>query len=96
MIIYQVTLQIDPDCETDWLTYMKNEHIPDVMETGLMLSFQMQRSMSRKFTYVIRYEMKSMTQYDAYQSIHAKELQADHSSKFEGKFTASRELLELI
>jgi len=43
MIIYSVTVTISKDAESDWLKWMKNVHIPDVIRTGYFLSWQMQK-----------------------------------------------------
>ena len=37
MIIYNVTVNIDESIHEEWLLWMKNVHIPDVMETGHFL-----------------------------------------------------------
>ena len=34
MILYNVTVAIDKKVENDWLIWMKNVHIPEVMETN--------------------------------------------------------------
>ena len=38
MILYNVTVGIDPAIEQDWLEWMKTVHIPDVMGTGMFVS----------------------------------------------------------
>jgi hypothetical protein len=37
--IYNVTIVVNPVVETRWLQWMKEEHIPEVMETGMFTSF---------------------------------------------------------
>ena len=37
MIIYNVTISIDKEAETHWLDWMKNTHIPDVMQKVSLL-----------------------------------------------------------
>jgi hypothetical protein len=34
MILYNVTVSIDPAVAEDWLAWMRSTHIPDVMATG--------------------------------------------------------------
>ncbi len=34
MILYNVTVALDPAIETEWLAWMQQEHIPEVMATG--------------------------------------------------------------
>ena len=37
--IYNVTVVVNPVVEERWLKWMREEHIPNVMETGLFSSF---------------------------------------------------------
>ena len=37
MVLYNVTINIDYAVHDEWLDWMKNVHIPDVMNTGLFI-----------------------------------------------------------
>ena len=37
MILYNITVSIDYDVHQEWLIWMKEVHIPDVLSTGLFL-----------------------------------------------------------
>ena len=37
MILYNVTVKIDSEVHEEWLKWMLEVHIPEVMETGLFL-----------------------------------------------------------
>ena len=37
MILYNITVSIDYNVHQEWLIWMKEVHIPDVMSTGLFL-----------------------------------------------------------
>lgn len=43
MIIYNVTINIQEDIHDQWLLWMNNEHIPEVMATGKFLSARLVR-----------------------------------------------------
>ena len=45
MIIYNVTVSIDQSIHEDWLQWMKEIHIPEVMETGFFLENKVCRLM---------------------------------------------------
>ena len=34
MIIYNVTIKLDPEIHEDWLSWMRRHHIPEVLATG--------------------------------------------------------------
>jgi Domain of unknown function (DUF4286) len=41
MFLYNVTIGIDKDVEQEMLVWMKAEHIPKIMETGMFVEFKM-------------------------------------------------------
>ena len=99
MLIYNVTVQLDQEIVEDWLVWMKATHIPDVMNTGMFVSYQLLRLMDENpdvTTYAVQYHCLGMDQLREYQSTFAPALQADHKSRYEGRFVAFRTLLERV
>ena len=100
MIIYNVTISIDKDVENHWLDWMKNTHIPDVMQKELFIDCKiskvLEEAVSGGHTYAIAYSCKNMHNYEKYQNEFAPKLQAEHTNKFAGKFAAYRTLLEVV
>lgn len=99
MIIYNVTISIDESVQFDWLQWMRSAHIPDVMQTGHFLEARISKVHGEEeggVTYAISYVAKSQENLDTYQAQHAPRLQAEHASKFAGKFAAFRTLLTII
>lgn len=99
MIIYSVTVNVEDDIQEDWLKWMKEIHIPAVMDTGLFLDNTLLRVISHKpeetgTTYNIQYSCSTMKELHQYQAKHALALQKEHSNRYEGKFVAFRTLLE--
>ena len=41
MILYNVTLKVDPQIHEEWKQWMCEVHIPDVMSTGLFKEYKM-------------------------------------------------------
>ncbi len=98
MYIYNVTVNIEEEAHDEWLAWMKETHIPDVMETGMFISNRMLEVMvegENGRTYSIQYEVKDMETVLLYQQVYAPKLQQDHKDKFEGKFVAFRTMLRL-
>lgn len=99
MIIYNVTVNIDNDVREEWLQWMKEKHIPDVLATGLFTENRMFRVMVEEengTTYSIQYACNSMQDYETYRDQHAPRLQKEHTEKYSGKFAAFRTLLEKV
>lgn len=99
MILYNITINIDYDCHLKWLEWMKDKHIPDVLNTGLFLNAKICRIHAEEqggISYSIQYLLKNKSDYENYQKSHAQRLQKDHNIKFGGKFVAFRTLLEVV
>ncbi|MBK9330953.1 MAG: DUF4286 family protein [Ignavibacteria bacterium] len=99
MILYNVTVSVDESVHTEWLEWMKEKHIPDVIATGLFSEYKFFKILSddpEEKTYSIQYFLNSMDDYDTYQKKYAPALQAEHAGKFGDKFVAFRTLLESV
>tara|TARA_B110000046_G_scaffold173759_1_gene196673 strand:+ start:24015 stop:24320 length:306 start_codon:yes stop_codon:yes gene_type:complete len=99
MIVYSVTVNIDNSIHKDWLAWIKNKHIPDVMATGYFSEHRMLKVISRQddeegISYNIQYTCASMADLHQYQVQKAPALQKEHQNRYEGKFAAFRTLLE--
>ena len=63
MILYNVTINIDYDVHDEWLDWMKNKHIPDVLKTGLFIENKICRILAEEDggkSYSIQYFLKNM------------------------------------
>jgi hypothetical protein len=99
MILYNVTVSIDQSVHQEWLAWMRSEHIPKVMETGCFLESRISRIHGEEeggITFSVMYLCSSEQVYDDYQEKYAPSLQADHASKYGGKFVAFRTTLSVI
>ncbi len=100
MILYNVTVKIMTPFREDWETWMRQTHIPDVMNTGLFTAYKMSRILGEDekqgVTFAIQYLSPSMEKFREYQDKHAKKLQADHTEKYRDKYVAFRTIMEVI
>src|SRR5690606_8891486 len=100
MILYNVTVSLtDNTIEAKWVEWMQQEHLPDVMQTGLFTDCRFLKVLNEVdsgHTYSVQYTCQSMEDYNAYKSEHAERLQADTNLRFGGKFVAFRTLLEYV
>lgn len=100
MIIYNVTIIIDQSVHDEWLNWMKEVHIPEVMKTGKFLNNKICRLIDAEeeggLTYAIQYTAESLMKYEEYVKNHADELQKEHTEKYAGKFGAFRTLLKVV
>jgi len=99
-IFYNVTVVVEHDIHDDWLKWMKEKHIPDVMETGKFLESKICKLLgvdeSQGITYSCQYIAPDMKTFEEYQSNHATALRKDHKDRYEeGKVVAFRSLMEI-
>ncbi len=98
MILYSVTINVEDSIHDEWVKWMQQEHIPEVMETECFGSAEMFRIVSPEpeegTTYCIQYMAGDISDYERYQIEHAAILQTKHKDKFGKKFTAVRTVME--
>ncbi len=99
MILYNVTVSIDPSVSEEWLSWMRTTHIPEVMATGCFVESRLSRVQGEEeggVTFAITYLSPNQALLDEYQLKHAPLLQKSHSEKYIGKFAAFRTFLHVI
>lgn len=100
MIIYNVTIKVENDIADAWLQWMKNEHMADVLGTGLFTDARLCRLLDQDelegLTYVAQYFCESIKEYNAYIDNHALEMREKGFLKFGGKFAAFRTVMEVV
>lgn len=98
MILYNVTINIDSAVEAEWLAWMQNVHVPEVMATGLPVASKVMRLLTEidngGATYAFQYSFRTMDDYLTYQNDHSPALQAKVAQRYKDKFVAFRTLLE--
>lgn len=98
MYIYNVTVNIEADVHDEWLKWMKEVHIPDVLSTGLFLDNRLCQVMVEEeqgITYSIQYRVRDLETLELYREVYAPKLQAEHGAKFQNKFVAFRTILRI-
>ena len=99
MIIYNVTVSIDADVSEEWVKWMQDVHIPEVMNTGKFMESRMSRILAEEeggIAYSIQYLCKDMETLEKYQEENAPELQRKHNALYADKAVAFRTLLDVI
>lgn len=100
MLLYNVTVKIDRAIAADWLQWMQEVHIPDVMMTNQFVEFRLLRILGDVeddgVTYAVQYLCESIEKFREYQDQHAHKLQAEHSKRYENKYVAFRTLMEMV
>jgi hypothetical protein len=96
MITYRVTVAIPTHILDEWLSWMLEHHIPDVVATGCFCGHHIRRVLDtahENTTIVIDYQAASLDAYHTYASTHAPALQQQHTNRYGALVTASRQIL---
>lgn len=100
MILYNVTVNVDRSVATEWLQWMKEVHIPEVMATGLFDHYRLMKLHNEVEgegdTFAIMYYLPSLDHYNTYELNHASALREKHTARYKDKFVAFRSLLEEV
>lgn len=87
MLTYEITATVRPDLCDAYERYMRERHIPDLMQTGAFVAASFGRSAAGR--YRIRYEAKTRQALDTYLAKHAPRLR----QHFTGTFPSGIELV---
>ncbi|MBN7809747.1 DUF4286 family protein [Algoriphagus sp. H41] len=100
MILYNITINVTPDIEEDFISWMRDTHIPEVLSTGIFSEHKFFRllheSEDGSTNYCIQYFTNSMEQMMEYEKKHAALLRAKTQERYRDKAVAFRTLLESI
>ncbi len=100
MIIYNVTINIDHSVHDEWLKWMKEVHIPDLMHTGLFIENRILKVLADEdsggITYSFQYTCGTMDDFKKYETLFAPAFREEYNKKYQDKYVAFRTLLEII
>lgn len=100
MILYNVTVNIEKESEAEWVSWMKETHIPDVLATGMFLENRFYKILhdneDGSTNYSVQYFTDSMEKIMKYQENFAARLQEDVNQRFRDRFVVFRTLLETV
>jgi hypothetical protein len=100
MFLYNVTVGNDKDVEQEWLQWMKDEHVPKVMDTGMFFDYKIYRVLHDQeegsVSYSVQYFAHTINHITTYFEKFAPALLEEHRTRFRDKHIAFMTLLEEI
>lgn len=98
MIIYNVTINIDHSIQNEWLQWMQNKHISDVLATGLFNNARFVKVLveDEGATYSVQFFSDSKEKLNDYYKNHAPRLRQEGLELFGDKMLAFRTELEVL
>ena len=100
MIIYNVTIKIANAIHTGWLQWLKEEHIPEVIQTGCFTYATILRLLevddTEGPTYAIQYFAESKGLCNNYMEKHAPTMRQKSFDKWGNQFIAFRSVMQVV
>ena len=100
MYLYNVTVNVDLDIEEEWLQWIKDHHIPAVLESGMFVDNQLYRLLHDPHndgsTYSIQFFARSIDHIDTYLTKFAPTLMEKHNERYRNKHVAFQTVLEFV
>jgi hypothetical protein len=100
MIIYNITTKVSHHISSAWLQWQRDEHIPEILRTGLFTEHRLFRLLEQDDaegnTYVIQFAANTMNDYRQYISTYAPVLRKKAFEKWGNRFISFRSVLEVM
>ena len=100
MFVYNITIKISPEIESEWIKWQQEEHIPEVMSSKLFSDNKFFRLLeldeSDVITYVVQYFASSRENYNQYIKTFAPQLRKKAFEKWGDRFIAHLTIMELV
>jgi hypothetical protein len=100
MVIYNITIQVEIPIAEDWLSWLKEEHIPEVLQTGCFVKHQLVKLMdadeSESITYAVQYYAENKMQLDLYLEQYAAALRQKGIDLWGNRFITFRTIMEVV
>jgi heme-degrading monooxygenase HmoA len=98
-VFYELTIEVDPSSEQDWLDWYRRVHVLDVLrQPGFARAtfYHVETNSDEWARYIVSYEVESREALEAYFRGEAvQQLRADHYARFGGVTRASRQVRSL-
>ncbi|QYJ69197.1 DUF4286 family protein [Flavobacterium litorale] len=100
MIIYNVTINIDDTVHNQWVQWMTEKHIPEMLQLGKFTAAKMVKVLIEEemggTTYSVQYTTESMDMLQRYYNEDAPKMREEGLKLFADKMVAFRTELEVV
>ena len=100
MIIYNVTIKVEHAIASEWLTWLKEEHIPEIIATGCFtkatILHLIETDDSEGTTYAVQYHALTKVMYNQYIEQFADNMRKKGADKWGNRFIAFRTVMEVV
>lgn len=99
-VIYNVTIKVEQAIAGEWLNWLRDEHIPDIIGTGCFTHATILQLLevdnTEGPTYAVQYHAASKEQYNRYIETFSDEMRKKGTDKWGGRFIAFRSVMQVV
>ena len=100
MIIYNVTIKVERSIAANWLAWLKEEHIPDIIGTGCFthasILMLLEVDDTEGPTYAVQYHAESDVLYNLYIEKFSDNMRKKGTDKWGNQFIAFRTVMQVV
>jgi hypothetical protein len=100
MILYNVTIKVHNSIQQDWLVWLKEEHVKDILATECFTHYKILQLLevdnSEGPTYAVQYFAESKSLYNRYIEKYAEKMRNKTYEKWGDKFIAFRTVMQIV
>ncbi|MCM5664245.1 DUF4286 family protein [Galbibacter mesophilus] len=100
MYIYNVTINVEEQVHQEWLLWMQEEHIPEMLATGKFSNAKIVKVLVEEemggITYSVQYFTEDKATLQKYYTEDAERLRNKATQRFPNKFVAFRTELQIV
>ena len=100
MLIYNVTAKVDWSIHDEWVKWMLNEHLPEMVNTGCFMNSKLLRLLevdeNEGPTYAAQYFAGNKVDYDRYIKEYAGSVRKKYTEKWGDRVIAFRTVMQVV
>ncbi len=100
MILYNVTIKVHNSIHSQWLQWLKEEHVKDILATECFTHYKILQILeidnSEGPTYAVQYFAESKALYNRYVEKFLEEMRTRSFQKWGDKFIAFRSVMQIV
>jgi predicted hotdog family 3-hydroxylacyl-ACP dehydratase len=97
--LYNITVGVDAPANAAWLTWLREEQLPELLRTGLLLAARILKVSSEHCatpTYAIQLVCESVSQCEKFKQLYAAGFEAAQNTRFPGQVHGLHTQLEVV
>jgi hypothetical protein len=99
MLLYNVTVIVEEAAAVNWLAWMRETHIPNLMETDCFVSYRLLKivdSPNEGASYCVQFIAEDEAKHQTFLNLHEQQFTAEMYSQYPNKLVTFSTLMEFV